>query len=266
MPESIFAQPIDFSKSEQYTLSIRLRTDGFSFSVFVPTQEEATHYFHHAIHPSLSLTANLKQALPRYEFLSCSYKRVFILSTGNRYTSLPLEFYDPEEKEVIFYHNHPHRDNEIVLGNTLKREQIVFLFGMEKSAYQLLLQHYPQARFYNQAFPLAGWFAVKSKLGNSRKMLAFIRSESIDILCYERGRLLLANSFTCQHTEDRVYYLLYVWKQLRFDQRRDELHLAGTLTEKEKLLAQLRRFIGQVFILNPSEYIDMEALLTLDTD
>ncbi len=266
MPESIFTQPIDFSKSEQYTLSIRLRTDGFSFSVFVPTQEEATNYFHHAINPALSLTANLKQALTRYEFLSCSYKRVLVLSAGNRYTSLPAECYDPEEKEIIFYHNHPHRDNEIVFGNVLKREQIVFLFGMEKSAYYLLLQQYPHARFYHPVFPLTGWFAVKSKLGNSRKMLAFIRNDSVDILCYERGRLLLANSFTCQHTEDRIYYLLYVWKQVRFDQQRDELHLAGILTEKEKLLTGLRRFIGEVFIVNPSEYIDMEAFLTLDTD
>ena len=34
------AQPIDFNKSEQYILSIRLSTDGFSFSIYHPQQSE----------------------------------------------------------------------------------------------------------------------------------------------------------------------------------------------------------------------------------
>ncbi len=39
------------------------------------------------------------------------------------------------------------------------------------------------------------------------------------------GQLLLANSFECMQTEDRIYYLLYVWKLLEeFNQERDELH------------------------------------------
>ena len=60
----------------------------------------------------------------------------------------------------------------------------------------------------------------------------------------------MANSFECMQTEDRIYYLLYVWKQLEFNQERDELHLTGTLSDKETLMNELKKFILQVFIMN----------------
>jgi hypothetical protein len=59
----------DFSKSEQYTLSIRLSTDGFSFSVFNPHNNAETLISDYPIDESLSLTANLKNAFNDTECL-----------------------------------------------------------------------------------------------------------------------------------------------------------------------------------------------------
>ena len=59
---------------------------------------------------------------------------------------------------------------------------------------------------------------------------------------------------------DRVYYLLYIWKQLGFEQERDELHLTGDLNDKELLLPELRKFIRQVFIMNPATNLDLQAI------
>jgi len=58
-------ETIDFSKSEQYTLSIRLSADGFSFSIFNPLNENELFFFDRKVEESLSLTANLKQTFPR---------------------------------------------------------------------------------------------------------------------------------------------------------------------------------------------------------
>ncbi|GLL56640.1 hypothetical protein KUBF_43040 [Bacteroides finegoldii] len=57
---------------------------------------------------------------------------------------------------------------------------------------------------------------------------------------------------------------MYVWKQLEFNQERDELHLTGTLPDKETLMSELKKFILQVFIMNPATNIDMQALLTCE--
>lgn len=59
----------DFNKSEQYTLSIRLSTDGFSFSVFNPLGDGEFSYYDRAVDESLSLTANLKQTFRELAWL-----------------------------------------------------------------------------------------------------------------------------------------------------------------------------------------------------
>ena len=255
---------IDFTKSNQYTLSIRLSTDGFSFSIYNPINDNSQSLFEKEVDTSLSLTANLKNVFHESDFLSYSYKRVNIMIASKRFTMIPLELFEEEQAELLFYHNHQKRENEIVIYNILKKNNVVVIFGIDKSTYTFLNEQYPEARFYSQSTPLIEYFSIKSRLGNSKKMYASVRKDAIDIYCFERGQLLLANSFECMQTEDRIYYLLYVWKQLEFNQERDELHLTGTLSDKETLMNELKKFILQVFIMNPANNIDMQALLTCE--
>lgn len=255
---------IDFSKSKQYTLSIRLSTDGFSFSIYNPIHDDPLSVIEKEIDTSLSLTANLKAVFQESDFLSYSYKRINIMMAGKRFTIVPFDLFEEEQAELLFYHNHPKRENETVIFNILKKNNIAIIFGIDKSAHSFLSTQYPEARFYSQSTPLIEYFSVKSRLGNSKKMYASVRKEGIDVYCFERGHLLLANSFECKQTEDRIYYLLYVWKQLEFNQERDELHLTGALPDKEALMNELKKFILQVFIMNPATNIDMQALLTCE--
>lgn len=257
-------ETIDFSKSEQYTLSIRLSADGFSFSVFNPLGEGELAFFDRKVEESLSLTANLKQTFRELEWLSHPYRRVNVLMASKRFTLVPLEFFEDEQAELLFYHNHPKRDNETVQYNILRKNNAVVLFGMDKSARSFLREQYPDIKFYAQASAFIEHFSSKSRLGNCRKMYAHLRKDAADLYCYDRNRLLLANSFECKQTPDRVYYLLYIWKQLGFEQMRDELHLTGDLTDKEALLSELRKFIRQVFIMNPATNLDLQAITTCE--
>lgn len=254
----------DFNKSEQYTLSIRLSTDGFSFSVFNPLSDGDSSFHDRKIDDSLSLTANLKQMFREVEWLSRPYRRINILMADKRFTFIPLEFFEDEQAETVFYHNHPKRENELIHYNILHKNNIVVLFGMDKSACTFLCEQHPNLKFYSQSSSFITFFATRSRLGNNRKMYAHLRKEAIDVYSYERGHLLLANSFKCNTTPDRVYYLLYLWKRLAFEQERDELHLTGILPDKEQLLPELRKFIRQVFIMNPATNLDLQSINTCE--
>ena len=137
---------IDFTKSEQYTLSIRLSADGFSFSVFNPLGEGELSFFDRKVEESLSLTANLKQTFREIEWLKHPYRRVNILMADKRFTLVPLEFFEDEQTETLFYHNHPKRENEIVQYNILRKNNAVVLFSMDKSARSFLCEQYPDRK------------------------------------------------------------------------------------------------------------------------
>lgn len=263
MPEETITK-IDFSKSEQYTLSIRLSTDGFSFSIYNPILDHSINYLHYPVNADLPIAVNVKEMLSESDVFHHTYKKVNVLLVNKRFTLIPFELFEDEEGESFFYYNHPKQENEVILYNILRKGNIAIAFGMDKSVYQQLDRQYPDARFYSQASPLIEHFAGKCRLGNSKKMYAHLSPNSLDLFCYDRGRLLLANSFSCQQNEDRIYYLLYIWKQLGYNQERDELHLVGIIDDKEALIQKLKTFLKQVFIINPKAEFSHPALTKIE--
>lgn len=245
-------------------LSIRTKTDGFSFSIHSSLQDEPVSYVNKEVEPSLSLTANLKRVFAETDLLGREYRQVNVIMVSKRFTLVPLEIFEDDQAEMLFHHNHTKKENEAIHFNILKKSNAVVVFGMDKSAFQFLTEQYPEAKFYSQTSPLIERFSVKSKLGNNRKMYASVRGDAIDTFCFERGHLMLANSFECKETPDRIYYLLYLWKQLALDQERDELHLTGLLPDKENLVEGLRKFIVKVFVMNSEINVDMQALLSCE--
>ena len=91
-------------------------------------------------------------------------------------------------------------------------------------------------------------------------MYVHLRKDAAELYCYDRNHLLLANSFECKQTADRIYYLLYIWKQLGFEQERDELHMTGDLNDKELPLPNRQKFFGQFLNKNPATNLDLQAI------
>lgn len=127
------AQPIDFNKSEQYILSIRLSTDGFSFSIYHPQQSEEVYFSSSPVNTQRSMAANVKAYLTETEELKHRFKQVNILIHTSRYTTLPLELYEDEQTDLLFYQNLPPQNNEVVLCNILGKSNLVILLDWTSS-------------------------------------------------------------------------------------------------------------------------------------
>lgn len=259
-----YRKMIDFTKAEQYILSVRLATDNLSFYVSALQDCDMPWHTDMAIDESCSLTANLKQIFDKTEWLHHTFRRVNVLMADKRFTLIPLEFFDQATAQMIFYHNHIRLDNETVKYNLLQGNNLAVIFGMDKSVCEYIAGQYPEARFYSHATPLIDYFKSASLTDNHNKMYVHLRSETADVFCYGNGNLLLGNSYRCDNLSDRIYHILYVWKMLGFDQDNDQLHLTGILPNKEELQTGLRKYVRQVFIMNQGENIDLKTITTCE--
>lgn len=258
---------IDLNHLEQCTLSIRLGTDGIALAVSGFRQESgetAMEIEHCPLDESLPLTVNLRKICEERPWMHRPFWQVNVLMVTKRFTSVPLELFAENMAEVMFYRNHLMQENELVLCNPLRVDNVAVLFGFDKSVRDFLDGLYPGARYFAQASVLIHCFSALGRSGNVRKLFAYVRGEYMDVFCYDCGRLLLANAYKCSVTADRIYYLLYVWKTLGFDQESDELHLCGNGEEREELLSGLREFVRQVSVMNPAEDIDLRSVLSLN--
>ena len=242
---------IDFTKSEQYTLSIRLSTDGFSFSIYSPLNGSDFYFRTYPINIQRSMAANVKAFLSATDELKCQFKQINILVHSSRYTTVPLEFFEDEQMEKIFYHNLPTLSNEVVLCNVLGKSNAVVLFSLDKLTHVFLSEQFPEARFFSAISPQIEYFSYKSRQGNNYKIYSNIHPCSLDVLAFDKGRLLLVNSYTTPNTSDINYYLLNLWQQLKFNQERDELHLTGKADARKEVIPELQKYIRHVYNINP---------------
>ncbi|WP_300725810.1 DUF3822 family protein [uncultured Bacteroides sp.] len=242
---------IDFTKSEQYTLSIRLSTDGFSFSIYNPLGGSDFYFRSYAVNTQRSMAANVKSFLAETDELNHSFKQTNILIHTSRYTPVPLEFFEDEQSETLFYQNLPKQNNELILCNVLGKSNVVILFSIDKLTHLYLSEKFPDARFFSTVSPQIEYFCTRSKKGNNDKLFANLHNNSMDVFGFIKGRLQLVNSYSVTTREDRCYYLLNIWKQVGFDQETDELHLTGMPEQRNQLMDALKRYIRHIFIINP---------------
>lgn len=254
----------DFTKSEQYTLSIRLSADGFSFSICHPQVEDDRHLVSFPINAATSMTANLKEMMAASEALKHKYRKTNILIDTPRFTPIPFDLYEDEHLDTLFYHNFPQKDNETILCNILGKSNAVILFGMDKHAHQLLSEHFPDARIFSSVSPLIEHFVSLSRKEQNRSIYVHLKNGKMEAFAFDRGKLLLANSYECKQVNDQTYYLLYLWQQLGFSQENDHLYLTGDIAPTDELPGELQKFLRHTDIL-PSTWedfpYDMQTLL-----
>jgi hypothetical protein len=72
------------------------------------------------------------------------------------------------------------------------------------------------------------------------------------LFTFQQNRFKFCNTFDATQVNDALYFIIYVWKQLRLDALRDELHLSGELPDAEVLTNELRQYLQKVYVSNPA--------------
>ena len=255
----------DLNNSEQYTLSIRLSTDGFSFSIYNPLLGNDFYFRVYPVNTQRSMAANVKAFLTATEELKHPFKQINILIQSERYTPVPLELFEDEQMETIFYQNLPKQQNEVILCNILGKTNTVILFSLDKLTHLYLTEQFPTARFFSAVSPQIESLSSKSNQGNNYKLYANLHDRYIEVFAFEKGRLLLTNTYQTSGNNDINYYLLNLWQQLRFDQERDELHLTGQLDTRKEITSCLQKYIRHVYSINPHSELNQSETSPIES-
>jgi hypothetical protein len=242
---------IDFNHPEQYTLSIRLGTDGFSFSIYDPSGNSLLLTQRREVEAGLSITANMRKAINESDILDHAYRQTDVLPVSKRFTLIPAELFAEDRTEECFHYNFFPQENETVLYDVLPKNGAVLLYALDKSLHDLLKEQYPQVRFQSPISSRAERFAAEGRAGAGRKMYVYVHREFIEVYAYAGGRLALLNAYDCLNNADRAYYLLYAWKQLAMDQQADGLGIMGGGEDRDGLVREMRRFIRNVTLPDP---------------
>jgi hypothetical protein len=240
---------INLTQPERYILTIYIHPDKFSFSLYNPVEDSSYFYREISGEKQTDAFSNLKNTFFENEFFSYAFRKIRIINHTPVFTYIPSIIYEEKHKKdymkFLFSKN-----TERTLSHSLSTAGITILHCLPETVYDFFVRSFFNPEFIHHTAPTIAYFRDRSNRVNAKQMIVNKNGQEMDIFCFERGTLLLGNHFTSNHAQDAVYYILFVWKQLAFDQLKDYLHIVGDVTSKKELLEQLKSYIHNVLPIN----------------
>lgn len=242
--------------SEKYRMSIRLRSGGLSFSAYSPSEKESFFYRDVEFDRTRPYISSLKECFFENDCLTWPYKQVHVVCVTSRYTLVPEEVFEEKQKEELlaFAVSSP---GGHCLSNKLKDEQAELVFDVDEEMYEFCSRSLVNPRFVHHVSPLLSLWKKQSHARLPHQLYVVLHRRRMDVACYAQGNLLFVNSFEYEHTDDILYYILYVWKQTGMDQQKDQLRLFGDVPLRSAVTSTLRNYLQYI---DPQE-IPSEAYL-----
>lgn len=213
---------------------------------------------------TVSLAANLKEALMNEPLLKEDYQRVNVLVNNPHCTIVPVAHFNQNDIGDVYKLNFPKDSMPHVSYNVLRRSGVALVFGLDKRLYQLVLDDFPRARFYASSSTLIEFFSEKSMQSTNRKMYIYLHEREMSVYVFDMGRLLFLNTFAVNSIDDMQYFALNVWQQMGMDQIDDALFIVGDNDKRQEFADKIQYFLNSVNLIDRKE--DFKTKITLGNE
>lgn len=246
----------------QQRLVVRVSRGSITFSA---TDGLEVTFERYAIKSSISLAANMREALRTVPLLRQSFARVTVM-VESPVMLTPADLYHQEEQEQLYRYTFSQTEQQAVLSHVLPELNAVAVFGIHKDLRTVLTDRYGAAVHFLPAVASV-WrhFYQRSFTGPRNKLYTYFHDHRLEVFSFSQNRFRFCNSYAVSsNVDDALFYILSAWKQLGLEARDDELHLSGDIPDREQLTENIRRFIKRVFVVNPTGEFNRAAVSQID--
>lgn len=244
------------------TTIIRIGHNTLSFTTLDATDMvHPIDYHPYVVRGGISMSANLREAFKTDDSVAEDTTKVYIM-VDTPSLLVPIEQFDEKDMEELFaYSFPPGQEKRVILYNVLPDLKAVCLFAINKNLDTVIHDRFPGGvNFIHTLTPVWRQLHQRSFTGHRNKLYAYFHSKQLHIFSFQQNRFKFCNSFDAAHAHDALYFMLYVWKQLRLQPEHDELHILGDIPEEEWLLQELKRFLHHAYKINAAaEFPDSKA-------
>lgn len=238
--------------SENYEVSIRLWPGGLSFSGYIPSDKESFFTETVLFDADVPVVQSLKNVFFDNPCFSYVYRSFYVMCVSGKYTLAPESVFSDNNKDALFsFCHYQGSDGMKVLAQPLKKLSASLLFDMDNEVYEFLVRSLMNPQFIHCLSPLLTAWQEESLACYPKQVYIFIHEKILDMICFEHGELLFANSFAYEAANDIIYYIIYVCRQLGINQLEDNLHFCGSKEDCYPVMPEVEKYIGQVDYLSP---------------
>ena len=238
--------------SRQARLTIRIDGYALAFSAVAPQTEQGVVYSPYTVKSTMSIAANLRQALKEADLPNDGeWKRAHVM-LGTPVMLVPTEEFQREQASLLYQHTITGMEGHTVISNVIPPLNAVAVYSIHKDLRTVIEDHFEDVKYNHLCIPVWNNLHRRSFTGQRRKLYGYFHGRQLEVFAFQQNRFRFFNSYQVPRMKDAVYFLMYVWKQLGMDQLKDELHLVGTIAYRDELLTELHQYVQNAFVINPT--------------
>jgi len=269
MSDLINDESFEITKTKQYILSIQVSLDGFSFLIVHPDEKRIVAFKSSPLKISgdILLARNLKEWLETEDLLKNQFKNVRAFIFTENFTVVPEEYFGREKHRNLTSSLFDKKGDNYFIENKIVDLNANLFFPVSQDVSTVL------NNFFNKKVEILHPVTnlIQTQVESQKRNVSFILSTKkyFYLVIYRNHKLLLANSFQTQHSNDLVYNAINTFQQLEIARSETEVYLAGSIKQNTEIEALLKPFFENIdnfkmeeIIANP-EIIDNSIQLYL---
>ncbi len=241
-----FHEAFNLRKLSSYFLNIELSKYGISYVISdaIRNQYIAVKYYEFE-NPDADIIENFQSIVKDDVYLNKHYKSVNFFLAHNKYTLVPADLFDKNNKKDFLKYNHTLDSNEEVHFSYLENIEVYSLYTYPSVLINFLVNHFPEIKFYHSTIPFASAYVKDNAKSNSTLETVAINfyTDYFDILVLKNKKLTFLNDFEYSLDEDAVYFIVNILKKLNINISKIDVVLQGRIDRADKVYSHLSKFI-----------------------
>jgi hypothetical protein len=245
----------DQEKSNLYHLSIQIGMDLFSYAILdIPrgkyTVLKSTNLF--LKRPRL-LFMKIRELVSSDELLNLKYKSVEIIYSTEKFTLVPNAFFHQSAAEKFLGFNHESERGFYLDKTHLPNAEAWCIYSIPENLRDFLVLKFPKGVIKHNLYSLVERALRENKNFPERKQvhINFFNSY-FEIVVLSGNKLLLCNQFTYSGESDVIYYVLYLYDQLKLSADTTELVFHGLFQQTDPLYQSFKKYIRKISFAAPN--------------
>lgn len=239
LPESI-----DLGHPEKYILSIRLKPNGFMFSIHEPGFEQNYCLRETTFTTKENMLADIQRIIFDLNFLTQEFRQTNVIFVSADYEMVPAKYFRAKDKDMLYNLTHANKAKN-TLYSLADGQDIVTLYNADRDIYEFLSRNLWNPQFTHHT-SLVGIYLDKQDemINKGSKMYLNFHDRFMDVFCYSGTKLVHCITFEDEPAINQLYFILKLWEACGFDQMNDYLYVIGE--PDMKLMLQIQEYINKI--------------------
>lgn len=236
----------DSTRTKDFHLSVQISPDGLYFAILdlIKGKYIVLNGFNFFLKRPRLLLKQVKEVVDKESLLRMEYKSIEILYSTGIFTFVPTAFYGEKDSAAIINFNHSLEKGFVIRKTYFQRTGAWCIFAMPENLSEYLENIFPSGIIRHNLFPLVE-VGLKGNLNYPSRQqvhLNFLR-DYFEIAIISGPKLLQCNVFNYQTERDILYYVLYVFDQLKLPPEESEVIIHGHLPQVSPVYHLLKKYI-----------------------